>query len=148
MINASRPLSIPGMQESDRVIVFDGVCKLCSATVNFIIQHDAELVFKLCSAQSEPGQHILRHFNLPTDHYESVLLVQNGEYRQKSAAFFRIMAGLGYPWKLLLVFKTVPRPLRDWFYDLVASNRYKIFGRYDQCTLPQSDHASRFLDDA
>lgn len=136
----------PNIGVSDKVILFDGVCKLCNAWSNFIIKHDRQRVFKLCSVQSKEGKQILLHFGLPSESYETMLYVEGNQSFQKSEAFFQIMTQLGYPWKIVYIFKVIPKPLRDWMYDRIALNRYSLFGKYDYCTLPSPDHEARFLD--
>ena len=136
----------PNIGVSDKVILYDGVCKLCNAWSNFIIKHDRQRVFKLCSVQSIEGKQILLHFGLPSESYETMLYVEGNQSFQKSDAFFQIMAKLGYPWKIVCIFKVIPKWLRDWMYDRIALNRYSLFGKYDYCTLPSPDHEARFLD--
>lgn len=136
----------PNIGVSDKVILFDGVCKLCNAWSNFIIKHDRQRVFKLCSVQSKEGKQILLHFGLPSESYETMLYVEGNQSFQKSEAFFQIMTQLGYPWKIVCIFKVIPKWLRDWMYDRIALNRYSLFGKYDYCTLPSPDHEARFLD--
>jgi predicted DCC family thiol-disulfide oxidoreductase YuxK len=135
----------PNMQENDRVILFDGVCKLCNAWSNFIIRHDSEYHFKLCSVQSVEGQKILAHFDFPTDHFETMLYVEGNVSYQKSDAFFRVVRILGFPWSLSCIFQILPVRLRDWLYDRIALNRYTLFGRYDFCRLPAADHEQRYV---
>lgn len=131
---------------ADRIILFDGVCRLCNGWANFIIQYDHRHVFKLCSVQSVQGARLLKHFGYPTDAFETLLLVEGGRCYVRSEAVFRVLDGLGWPWRLLTVLRAVPAALRDWLYDRVALNRYALFGRYAQCRLPTPDHAGRFLD--
>lgn len=135
----------PNVSATDKVVLFDGVCKLCNAWSKFLIKHDAQHVFKLCSVQSDEGQKILHHFGLPTDAYETMLYVEGGQYFQRSDAFFQIMTALGYPWKMVCVFRWIPEPIRNYLYDRIALNRYHLFGRYEQCLLPTPDHKARFL---
>lgn len=135
----------PNVGPLDKVILFDGVCKLCNAWSNFIIKHDKHRLFKLCSVQSKEGQAILLHFSLPIDSYETMLYVEGNQSFQKSDAFFQIMANLDYPWKIIGIFGVIPRLVRDWMYDRIALNRYRLFGKYDYCTLPSPEHETRFL---
>lgn len=140
------PKTPPGLQAHDRVILFDGVCKLCNAWTRFVIHHDRAHRLKLGSVQSAAGQRILEHFEMPTTYFDSMLYIENGRAYQKSDAFFRIAVQLGWPWKVLVMARLCPRPIRDWCYDRVARNRYRLFGRYDVCVLPSPDHEARFLD--
>ncbi len=135
----------PNIEKSDRVILFDGVCKLCNAWSNFIIKHDRKHGFKLCSVQSEEGRAILDHFGFPTDFYETMLYVEGNNCYQQSDAFFRVVSRLGYPWKAAAIFWPIPKPVRNWLYDRIALNRYRLFGKYDYCILPTADHEARYL---
>lgn len=130
---------------TDKVILFDGVCKLCNAWSNFILKYDTQHVFKLASVQSDAGQAILRHYGYPLDHFDTMLLVDQGVAYAKSTAFLNIVRQLPLPFKLLAIGRFIPRPIRDWLYDCIAQNRYRIFGRYDQCVMPSPAHAGRFL---
>jgi predicted DCC family thiol-disulfide oxidoreductase YuxK len=135
----------PNVGIEDKVILFDGVCKLCNAWSKFIIKYDKKHVFKLCSVQSEEGEKILLHFGFPTEFYETMLYVEGGQCFQQSDAFFRVMAKLGFPWKMVCVFWIIPKLIRNWMYDRIALNRYRLFGKYDYCVLPVPDHEDRFL---
>lgn len=137
----------PFTQPGDRVVLFDGVCKLCNAWARFLIRHDRERRFRLCSVQSEPGQALLAWFDLPTTQFDTMAYIEDGRLFVRSDAVLRIVGQLPWPWRLLSVLRVVPRTLRDWGYDRIALNRYRLFGRYDQCLLPNADHASRFLHD-
>lgn len=142
MKNSTLP---PNINALDRVILFDGVCKLCNAWCNFIIRHDKQQLFKLCSVQSDEGKKILSHFNLPTNSYETMLYVEGNQCFKQSDAFFKIIAQIGFPWKLACIFWIIPKSIRNWMYDRIALNRYRIFGKYNYCTLPSPDHKDRFL---
>lgn len=137
----------PHIGEHDQVVLFDGVCKLCNGWAKFLIRHDRERVFRLASVQSPQGQALLSWFGMPTDEYRTMVLIRNGQAYVRSGAIIRILRDLPFPWKLGVVAWVVPRPIRDWIYDRIALNRYRIFGKYDSCILPTSDHKSRFLDE-
>lgn len=136
----------PGLAPGDRVVLFDGVCRLCSAWVRWLLKADRHARFRLATMQSPAGQAILAWYGLPTDQYESMLVVDNGRLHQKSTAFLHILRQLPLPWRAGLVLRVVPRPVRDWVYDRVARNRYRWFGRHDQCLVPDPARAGRFLD--
>lgn len=135
----------PKVNSIDQIILFDGVCKLCKGWSRFIIRFDTHKKFKLCSVQSDEGQAILKWFNYPTDYFETMLLVQGNRVLEKSDAFIAVMVQLPLQWKLIGALKIWPKKFRDWFYDRVALNRYRIFGKYDVCVLAAPDHESRFL---
>jgi predicted DCC family thiol-disulfide oxidoreductase YuxK len=135
----------PGVSAEDHVILFDGVCKLCSAWVRFIIRFDKNHKFKLASVQSPEGRAILEWHGFPTDYFETLLLVEGPVVYTKSTAFFRVSRRLPWPWPLLCIGWVVPSIFSDWLYDRIAKNRYRIFGRHNECVLPDKDHNARFL---
>ena len=139
-----KPLA-PNLQPGDRVILFDGVCRLCSAWVRFLIRFDREHKFKLAAVQSEEGQAILSFFGLPLDEFETMLLVEGNQVYGKSDAFLRVLRQLPFPWPVFTCFRWIPRTLRDWVYDRIARNRYRWFGKYDTCRMPAAAERQRFL---
>lgn len=135
----------PHLQPGERVVLFDGVCKLCNGWVKFLIRHDHQRRFRLASVQSPQGQAILAWFGLPTERFETMAYVEDGELFVRSTAVLRIVAQLPWPWRAFAWLRLCPRSWRDWCYDRIALNRYRLFGRYDSCLLPDSDHERRFL---
>lgn len=135
----------PHIRPGERVVLFDGVCKLCNGWAKFLIRYDRERVFRLASVQSPEGQAILNWFGLPTDVFATLLYVEGNELFVRSEAIARILRQLPAPWPLLAAFRFLPQGLRDWCYDRVAVNRYRLFGRYQTCLLPSPDHEGRFL---
>lgn len=128
------------------VILFDGVCNLCNTSVQFIIKRDSSEHFRFASLQSTLGQNYLDTFNLPAGQLHSVMLIKNGVLFQKSNAALEIVKRLDGLWPSLYIFKIVPRFLRDWVYDIVASNRYTWFGKKDACMIPTPELKSRFIE--
>jgi predicted DCC family thiol-disulfide oxidoreductase YuxK len=137
----------PFTQPGERVVLFDGVCKLCNGWAKFLIRHDHQQHFRLASVQSVEGQALLVWGGLPTDHFDSMALIENGQMLLRSDAVLRIVAQLPGAWRHLAGLRVIPRPVRDWCYDRIALNRYRLFGRYDSCLLPSAEHARRFLHD-
>ncbi|BCE01371.1 thiol-disulfide oxidoreductase DCC family protein [Marinicellulosiphila megalodicopiae] len=135
------------LQNNDRVLLFDGVCRLCNFWSKFIIKFDKNQQVKLCSVQSKAGQEILKYYGFSSDVFETMIYVEYGQCYQKSDAFFRVASVLKLPWSLLVVFKIIPKILRNWVYDRIALNRYKIFGRYEVCVLPKNKDKHRFLNE-
>ena len=139
------------------VVLFDGVCNFCDASVNFIIEHDKSGYFKFAPLQSGEGSRLANEFGFesaaaPQESTESdlveidsVILVEDGKAYTHSTAALRILKRLGAPWSWLYLFVVVPRPVRDWAYRLFARYRYRIFGRKDQCMLPSPEVRARFL---
>lgn len=135
----------PNIAANDCVILFDGVCKLCNVWSRFIIRFDKQQRFKLCSVQSPEGQSILGHFKMPTEHFDTMLYVEGNQVFDKSDAFLNVINKLPMPWRLLYIFKIIPKGIRNWFYDRIALNRYSLFGKYDSCRLPSTENKNRFL---
>ncbi|HWP90847.1 MAG TPA: thiol-disulfide oxidoreductase DCC family protein [Thermodesulfobacteriota bacterium] len=128
------------------IILFDGVCNFCSGIVLFTIRRDPEGIFKYAPLQSEAGQGLLRHFGLPTDDFNSFILVEGNKCYQKSTAILRIARRIEGLWPLLYLFVLFPRPVRDFIYDIVVKNRYKWFGKREECLIPTPEIRSRFLE--
>jgi predicted DCC family thiol-disulfide oxidoreductase YuxK len=127
------------------IILFDGVCSLCSASVQFIIARDPHAVFRFASLQSETGEALREKFGVPE--VDSLVLLEDGRYYTKSSAVLRICRRLAGAWKLFYIFRLVPKPLRDNVYDFVAKHRYEWFGKRSHCLMPTPDIRARFLDD-
>jgi predicted DCC family thiol-disulfide oxidoreductase YuxK len=127
------------------VVLFDGVCNLCNASVNFIIDRDPAGHFKFAALQSEAASGMLAPCGPSGEALSSVVLLEEGRCYERSAAALRIARRLSGAWPLLYAFVVVPRPLRDAVYDWVARNRYRWFGKRDACRLPTPELRARFL---
>ncbi|MCA9582759.1 MAG: thiol-disulfide oxidoreductase DCC family protein [Myxococcales bacterium] len=130
------------------VVLFDGVCNLCNATVQWLIDKDGEGRFRFASLQSEAARDVLAEAGVrdPSVLPDSIVLVDAAGVHVRSTAALRIGAVLGFPYNLGKVALLVPRPLRDAVYNIVARNRYRWFGRRDVCMRPTPELAARFLD--
>lgn len=128
------------------IVLFDGVCNLCNGFVQFIAPRDDDAEFYFASLQSEVGRDLLSAHGLPTDELESIVLVEDDEAFVKSDAVIRIATKLGGLYRLLSPTRYLPRLLRDAAYDLVANNRYRVFGKKDRCEIPDGDVGARFLE--
>ncbi|HEX2202676.1 MAG TPA: thiol-disulfide oxidoreductase DCC family protein [Longimicrobium sp.] len=135
----------PGAAGGPPVVLFDGVCNFCNASVNFIIDRDPRGRLRFAALQSEAGEAFLRGAGMPTADFDTVVLVEDGRVHTRSDAALRIARRLSGAWPLLAAFRVVPRPLRDLVYDLVARNRYRLFGKRDACMLPSPEVRARFL---
>ena len=126
-----------------KLILFDGVCNLCNGFVNFIIDSDKHGQFKFSSLQSAYAQRLLKD---KPESLDSVVFYDGENLYEKSEAVFNIAESLkGYKW--LKVFRVVPKWIRDYLYDTIAKNRYKVFGKSETCRIPTSDLKVRFLED-
>ena len=127
------------------VILFNGVCNLCNSAINFVIDKDTKNNFYFASLQSEFGQALLAHFGKDTTDFDSMIVYENGKIKTKSTAALRIAAGLSGGYKFLSVFKIVPTFLRNGIYNLIAKNRYKWFGKKNECRIPTPELKAKFL---
>ncbi len=131
--------------ESDQpIILYDGVCNLCTNSVQFVIQRDARKQFRFASLQSSVADKYLGTQN--QDRLASmVLIVDNHVYRQSTAALLTAKKLDGF-WPILSVFLLIPRPIRDVIYQWVAKHRYRVLGKKERCWRPTPEMADRFLD--
>lgn len=127
------------------VVLFDGVCNLCNASVAFILRRDRRAYFRFASLQSEAAKGLLQGHSLETG-LDSIVLVEDGQCFTKSTAALRIARRLGGLWPLLYAFIVLPRWIRNPIYDWVARNRYRWFGRRESCMLPSPEWKNRFLE--
>ena len=129
------------------VVIFDGVCNFCNGSVNFIIKRDPGAVFAFTPRQHRCGQSLIQEYQVPELAADAILLIKDGRCYLRTDAVLEITKDISGLWFLLRVFKIVPRPLRDYFYDLFARNRYRLFGKRDSCMIPAPDVLSRFIVD-
>lgn len=126
-----------------KVIFFDGVCGLCNGFIDFIMKIDKEQKFHFSPLQSEFAQKSLPP-KMTTD--LKTVVYQDGEsISMKSDAVLKILNEIGGPWKLMMLGKILPRTMRDSIYEMVAENRYKLFGKKETCRLPSPEERERFV---
>jgi predicted DCC family thiol-disulfide oxidoreductase YuxK len=128
------------------IVVFDAQCLLCNGWVQFLLRHDHQGRFQFASIQGDTGKQLLAKEGLQVDGLQTLLLVDGNRTWQHTAAIFRVLGALGWPWRLAWLAWLVPSFLRDPLYRIVARNRYRVFGRAQTCMLPPVDDAGRFLD--
>lgn len=127
------------------IIVFDAGCVLCSGWVQFLLKRDRRKVFRFASMQTPAGAALLKDAGLSVEDLQTILLVDGDRSYQHTAAILRIVHQLGWTWRLLWLGWLVPAPIRDATYRFVARNRYRIFGRREQCFLPSAEDRNRFI---
>lgn len=127
------------------IILFDGVCNLCNASVQFIIQHDKKNHFKFASIQSGAGQKLLKKYNIDASITDSIVLIDHNRSYIKSTATLQIAKHLNGLYPLLYIFIVTPSFIRNGIYDLVAKNRYTWFGRKETCMIPSAEIRSKFI---
>ncbi|MDP1914192.1 thiol-disulfide oxidoreductase DCC family protein [Brevundimonas sp.] len=134
----------PAPDEPDGLILFDGVCVFCSRWVRFVIDRDPERRFRFIAIQSEPGRVLAARFGIDPEAPQTNAVVWSGRIFFNSDAGLTPLGALTAT-RPLGVLKAVPRGVRDPVYDLIARNRYAIFGRTETCMVPSADDRARFL---
>ena len=127
------------------IIIFDGVCNFCNKSINFIIKRDPDSNFLFTPMQSDYGKELVNKYKINTNKKDTIILIKNEKYFLRSNAVFEIIKNLSGYWYLFGVFKKIPLPVRDYFYNLIAKNRYKFFGKKDSCMVPTNEIKKRFL---
>ncbi|GLR09326.1 thiol-disulfide oxidoreductase [Mixta theicola] len=136
----------PLIQPNEQAVLYDGTCKLCNGWVNFLLRYDKYRTVRLAAVQSEQGKALLRWAGLSTENISTIVLITHGQVYLRAEAIFRVMAGLPWPWRILTLLRFLPAALSNRCYDLIARNRYRLFGRYDNVHHLTADHPQRFLD--
>lgn len=140
--------AVPSFPDEMPVIVFDGVCVMCSAFARFVARRDTQGRFRFLAAQSGIGAALYRHFRLDPADYETNLLLMDGRVLAKLEAAIAILSALGPGWRVAANLMSIPPPrCRDWLYDRLARNRYALFGRYDACIVPDASWHMRLIED-
>lgn len=137
----ARAGEVPGQP----VMLFDGICNFCNRGVDFFLGRDPHGRILFAAMQSEPGRALLRRHGLPVTDYETFIVLDGDKVLGKSDSFLHLIGYLPWPWPLVRAFVVVPRPVRDWVYDLVARNRYKLMGKRMECRMPVGRERERFL---
>ncbi|MEX0800517.1 MAG: thiol-disulfide oxidoreductase DCC family protein [Dehalococcoidia bacterium] len=128
------------------IVLFDGVCNLCNASLDFILRHDSRGYFRFASLQSDAGRRLAREHGLDPERIDTVVLVEDGKAYLRSKAALRIARRLSGPYNAAYMLIAVPRPVRDFVYDRVARSRYRWFGKRDTCRAPTPEERDRLLD--
>jgi predicted DCC family thiol-disulfide oxidoreductase YuxK len=128
------------------ILFFDGLCNLCNRSVQFVLKHDKTGKFRFASLQGIAGQDLLKKTGLASgEHFDSFVLMDSGKLYTRSLAALRVLKGLGGAWSLLYAFRFIPAFIRDGLYDWIARNRYRWFGRREECWVPSAKWEARFL---
>lgn len=130
---------------SKKIILFDGVCNLCNASIQKVIENDEKNIFQFASLQSEFGQEFLKKREFSQDEYNSMILIEGDKFYTRSDAALRIGKELKGIYKISAVLLWVPRFVRNGVYNLVAKNRYKWFGKKESCWLPTPELKQKFI---
>jgi predicted DCC family thiol-disulfide oxidoreductase YuxK len=141
----------PSGGDGAHLVLYDGVCGFCNRLLQFILAHDRRVVFAFAPLQSAIGRSTVERFGGNPDELSSFYVVSNFRTdlarmvgRGRAALF--IVGELGWPWKVAVLFRAVPTAILDRMYDVVARNRYRLFGRFDRCLIPPPEYRRRFID--
>lgn len=132
-------------QDQYPIVLFDGICNFCNSWINFIIRHDKKKKFRFAALQSEAGKKLLKQHGI-SEKQESVVLMYNGKAYVRSTACFHICYHLGGVYALMFAFVIIPAYISDFYYDIIARNRYKWWGKMDSCMIPTAEVRERFLE--
>lgn len=129
-----------------KIILFDGVCNLCDNTVQFIIRHDKHDVFRFVAIQSEIGQKIINYLGIDTSKTDSIILYEPGNaYYYKAEAALKIARELGGIYGIIASLSILPNFIKNSVYDYIAKNRYKWYGKKEECMIPTPKMKAKFL---
>lgn len=129
-----------------KIVLFDGICNLCNASIQFVIKHDKKDVFRFVALQSELGLKIIKHIGIDIQNTDSIILYEPGKaYYYKSEAALLIIKEFGGLYALLRIFTVFPKFLSNFVYDFIAKNRYRWYGKQETCMTPTPDLAAKFL---
>ncbi|MDJ0642415.1 MAG: thiol-disulfide oxidoreductase DCC family protein [Erythrobacter sp.] len=127
------------------IIVFDGMCVLCSANAKFVLKRDRKAYFRLAPMQGEVGAELMRSAGLDPEDPMSFAVFEAGRVHLNSDAAIRIWEGLGWPWRIAGIARAVPRFVRDGVYRVIARNRYRLFGQRETCWVPTPEQSAQIL---
>ena len=127
------------------ILIFDGDCVLCSANARFVLQHDKRGLFRLAAMQGEAGAALMRDTGVDAGNPDTIILIDGARVRRESDAVIAIFEKLGWPWRMAGAARLIPARLRDAAYRWIARNRYRLFGRKNQCFVPRKEWEDRLL---
>ena len=127
------------------IVLFDGVCHLCDGAVRFILKRERAAELKFAPLQSDSGKSLLQKYGYSPNYLDGLILIESNRAHDRSTACLRIARKLSFPWNLLFPLLIIPKPLRDFIYGMMASIRYRWFGKKESCSLPQGEDQARFL---
>ena len=131
--------------QSDPIVLLDGVCNVCNSTVIFLIKRDKNKIVRFAHLQSETARSLLEKYQLDGNGVDSIVYIENNRVYIKSTAVLRILRYLKMPYPLLYAFIIIPTFIRNAAYDFIAKNRYRWFGKHDNCIVPSDELKERFL---
>ncbi len=131
--------------ENPPIWLFDGVCVLCNGAVQYTLKHEKQPLIRFVSIQSVEGRQLALQHGLDPDDPQSFLFIENGEALPRSDGVIALARHLDGPAGLIPLLRFVPKFLRDFAYDRIARNRYRLFGRKSECPVPDAGIRHRFV---
>ncbi|MGG6176061.1 thiol-disulfide oxidoreductase DCC family protein [Pantoea allii] len=135
----------PYLQTGESVVLYDGVCKLCTGWVSFLLRHRLAQQVRFAAVQSEQGKALLKWAGLPEDNINTIVYIRGDRHWLRAQAVLRVMQQLPMPWRALSMLRWFPPRISNFFYDCIALNRYRWFGRHTAQQAIQADYPGRFL---
>tara|TARA_B100000123_G_scaffold202363_1_gene152297 strand:- start:1078 stop:1500 length:423 start_codon:yes stop_codon:yes gene_type:complete len=123
------------LPKNKTIILFDGECAMCNNYILFVAKNDSDDNFRFLSIQNKKVNELKKIYSICTNNISSIYIIHNNKIKRKSKAVIKIISMLKFPYNLLIVFYVIPNFLRDIIYDLVAKNRYRIFGKVNECSI-------------
>ena len=133
------------ISRSHPILLFDGVCNLCNGFVQYTIERDPEGQFRFAALQSDVGKNVLEHINLSPEDLSTAILIEDEKIYTQSTVGLRMIKKMNVWYRFLYFLIILPKPLRDFFYRIIANNRYRWFGEKESCMIPTPELQSRFL---
>ena len=134
------------IEKNEFVVYYDGICGLCDFFVNLIVKIDSKGILKFSSLQGPSGQKLLNDLKFNTEELDTVIFRINDQVYTKSTAVFKIIKSIGGFWRVFLVFDLLPTPFSYFIYKKIAKNRYKLFGKLEQCDISKFNKPGQFID--
>jgi len=131
--------------DKKQIILFDGICNFCNFWVGFVINRDKNDLFRFAALQSSTGIELLKKYNLDSSSQDTFFLIADNKVYTKSTAALIVCKQLKGIIKILFVFIIIPKFIRDFVYDLIAKNRYRLFGKKEICRIPTEAEMNKFL---
>ncbi|OFX22631.1 MAG: hypothetical protein A2041_11405 [Bacteroidetes bacterium GWA2_31_9b] len=127
------------------LLIFDGYCILCSWSVRFILKRDKKDYFRYVALQSEYAKQIISSYNLPVDFDKSIVLISENKIWLKSDAVLQVVSRLNGIWPIFGIFRIIPKRMRDSVYMLISKYRYKLFGKRNDCYIPEKKDMQKYI---
>jgi len=131
---------------SNPIVLFDGLCNLCTTSVQFLIACNKKENLHFASLQSNFAIKLLAKLKVPAPDLNTIIFIENEQVYTKSTAAFELTKHLSYPWRSIYYFRFIPRSITDWIYNLISKNRYNWFGKKNHCLLPKPEWKHRFFE--